>query len=313
VWRVPPVLSVVVVSDYAAGGPDAWEDIRDSVAALAAQRGDVDLEVLVVEDERLASQAPPDLLDACPGATLVAAPEPESYGLKNAGVRAASAPLVAILDADCVPLAGWARAIVEAYERDPEIAAVSGRTDYGGRTARERIFALLTRAYVDPGRRGRTRFVSNNNAAWRRTTLLAHPLPTGLGPFAARIQSEAAARAGARFGFEPDMRAVHAFEGVAMEVDIRRNIGFGTIAARRADGRLPFAWLTRAGRLSIPAFVAGKSISTWRDCARAFRAYGLRRRELAVAVLLVPVVQLAEASGMWRAFTEAPIERSAYR
>jgi cellulose synthase/poly-beta-1,6-N-acetylglucosamine synthase-like glycosyltransferase len=310
---VPPLLSVVVVSDYAAGGRGAWDDIRASLAGLAAQRGDIELEVLVVEDAALAERVPPDLLDPCPGARLVLVAESESYALKNAGARAAAAPLVAILDADCVPRPGWARAILDAFDRDPAVAAVSGRTDYGGGTSRDRIFALLTRGYLDPGSRGSTRFVSNNNAAWRRAVLLAHPLPTGLGPFAARLQSEAALRAGARFSFEPDMRAVHAFDGLAMEADIRRNIGFGTIAARRADDRLPYARLTRGGRASIPAFVAGKSLATWRDCLRAFRAYGLRRRELAAAMLLVPVVQLAEAPGMWRAFDGAPIERSAYR
>jgi len=310
---VPPSLSVVVVSDYAAGGPASWEDVRASLAGLAAQRDDLDMEVLVVEHAGLADGAPPGILDAYDGARLLRVRADESYALKNAGARAAIAEIVAILDADCVPRPGWARAIVDAFGRDPSLDAISGRTDYGGGSAKERIFALLTRAYLDPGRAGPTRYVSNNNAAWRRSTLLDHPLPTGLGPFAARIQSERAMRAGARLWFEPSIHAVHAFEGVRMEADIRRNLGFGTVATRLADRSLPYAWLTRGGRASIPLFVAGKSLTAWNDCVRAFRGYGVRRHELAAAMLLVPVVHLAEAPGMWTAFAGARIERTAYR
>ena len=310
---MPPALSVVVVSDYAAGGPSSWDDVRASLEGLAAQRGDVEMEVLVVENAGLADGAPPGILDAFDGARLLRVQADESYALKNAGTSAASAEIVAILDADCVPLEGWARAIVEAFERDPLLDAVSGRTDYGGKSATARIFALLTRAYLDPGRAGPTRYVSNNNAAWRRATLLDHPLPTGLGAFAARIQSERALRAGARLWFEPSIRAVHAFEGLRMEADIRRNLGFGTVATRLAEPSLPYAWLTRGGRASIPLFVAGKSLTAWSDCVRAFRGYGVRGHELAAAMLLVPVVQLAEAPGMWTAFAGARIERTAYR
>lgn len=308
-----PVLSVVVVSDYAAGEAPARDDLRSTLGALAAQRSGASVEVIVCEDERVARELPPGLLELCPGTRLLSVPATGSYALKNAAARAARAPVVAILDADCRPLPGWVDAVLEAFRREPAIDAVSGRTDYGGATAARRIFALLTRAYLDPGGRGPTRFVSNNNAAWQRARLVAHPLPEHLGPFAARAQSEAARRAGARFGFEPAMRATHTFEGLAMEVDIRRNIGFGTIATRLADRALPYAWLTHAGRVSIPVFVAGKCLATWGDCLRAFRAYGVRLHELPLALALAPVLHAIEAAGMWAAFAGRPLRETAYR
>jgi hypothetical protein len=308
-----PALSVVVVSDYAAGGESAWADVRSTLGALAGQLPGPELEVIVCEDERLAGELPADVLAACPGARLLPVAASGSYALKNAGARAARAPLVAILDADCRPSPRWARAALEAFRRDPAADAVSGRTDYGGATSAQRIFALLTRAYLDPGRRGPTRYVSNNNAVWRRATLVAHPLPEELGPFAARMQSEAARRAGARLRFEPELRAVHGFEGLAMELDIRRNIGYGTVATRLADPELPYAGLARLGRLSIPLLVGAKCVSTWSDCVRAFRGYRVRPYELPLALALAPVVHAAEASGMWAAFGGRPLERTAYR
>lgn len=308
-----PALSVVVVSDFAAGGPRAREELGDALRALALQRSEAALEVIVCEEERSAGELGPHVLDAFPGARLLSVPASGSYALKNAGARAARAPLVAILDADCRPQPGWAAAALDAFRREPAIDAVSGRTDYGGATVDQRLFALLTRAYLDPGRRGPTRYVSNNNAVWRRATLVDHPLPEHLGPFAARAQSEAARRAGARFAFDPSMHAVHGFEGLAMEADIRRNIGYGTIATRLADPSLPYAWLTRFGRASIPLFVIGKCLSTWSDCARAFRAYGVSPYELPLAVALAPVMHAIEAFGMWAAFAGRPLERTAYR
>lgn len=145
-----------------------------------------------------------------------------------------------------------------------------------------------SRSYLDPGRTGPTRFISNNNAAFRRSAFLTHPLPTASGPFASRRQSEAILRAGGRLLFEPGMRVVHAFEGWAMEGDIRRNVGYGTIITRLCDRSLPYAWLTRLGSASIPIFAAAKTLDSWGDCIRCARHYGVRWYELPFALESVP-------------------------
>lgn len=117
--------------DYAAGEAPASDDLRSTLSALAAQRHEASIEVIVCEDERLAGELPHGLLDRCPGVRLVPVRATGSYALKNAGALASRAPLVAILDADCCPRPGWAEAILEAFERDPDADAISGRTDYG--------------------------------------------------------------------------------------------------------------------------------------------------------------------------------------
>ena len=117
-----PALSVVVVSDYAAGGPRAREDVGATLRALASQPSEVGLEVIVCDDERLAGELAADVLDAFPGARLLPVPASGSYALKNAGARAARAPIVAILDADCNPSPGWADALLEALMEQAAIA-----------------------------------------------------------------------------------------------------------------------------------------------------------------------------------------------
>jgi hypothetical protein len=310
---MPPAVSVVVVSDYAGTGADPWKDVRQTLAALAAQDLGEPFECLVVESSAEGATAPTDLEPLLPGVRLVTDPGRGSYALKNAGARAATADLVAILDADCTPRPDWLRVGLAALRADPTAIAVSGRTTYAGRGVGERALAVLSRAYLDPGAAGPTQFISNNNAIVRRADYLAHPLPTDGGPFASRIQSEAMRRRGARFRFEPGMVVVHEFEGWAMERDIRRNIGYGTIRIRQLDPKMPWAWMARLGVASIPLFVAARTVDSWWDALRAGRHYGLRWYEQPVAFALAIVVHVLEIAGMRQAFRDEPITTTAYR
>jgi hypothetical protein len=269
--------------------------------------------VLFCESTAQAGGLPADLGAGLDDWRVVAAPAATSYALKNAGVAAARAPIVAVLDADCRPGPHWIKRIAATFAARPEIAAVSGRTVYAGRAATERALALLTRAYLDPGCEGPTRFISNNNAAFRRDVWLAHPLPEDVGPFGSRLQSEAILRTGGRLWFRPDLQVVHDFEGGAMEEDIRRNIGYGTVATRLADPRMPYAWITRIGRASVPVLAAAKTFDSFGDVLRCYRHYGVRATELPYAAWLAIRVHLLEMPGMIAAFRHRSIGPTAYR
>jgi len=312
---VSPVVSVVIVSDYAGGGTKAWNDLRTTLTAFARQDFDEPTELLLSEGAEFAQQIPSDLKTILPHLKVVLSPTTSSYELKNEGVRAASADIVALIDADCTPDPRWLRHLVNALRGQSNVAAVSGRTTYIGRSLSERVLSLLSRSYLDPGRTEvtHTQFISNNNAGFRRAVFLTHPLPTDAGPFAARMQSEAILRSGGQLLFEPRMRAVHDFAGWAMEGDIRRNGGYGTIITRLRDRSLPYAWLTRLGYASIPLFVAGKILNSWSDCIRCGRHYGVRWYELPAAFCLAVVVHLMEIPGMVSAFHGREITATAYR
>ena len=218
-----------------------------------------------------------------------------------------------LLDADCKPDRDWLRLIVETMRAHPEVATVSGRTFYEGKGLDTRVLALLSRSYLDPGVRGETPFVSNNAGAFRRDVFLKHPLPEDLGAFSSRIQSEAIKRDGGVLWFEPEMSVVHEFEGWPMEADIRRNIGYGTIATRIAEPTMPHASLIRMGVMATPVVAAGKLINTWRDCIRCGSAYGVRWFELPVAMGAAVVVNLMEIPGMLAAYRHGSIQDTAYR
>src|SRR6266849_3340232 len=104
-----PEISVVLVSDYEGGSQRSWEDLRIALEALAGQQFDQTFEVLVVESAKVAGygEVPAELKAKLPRLRLISAATSESYGLKNAGVEKAAAPLVVLLDADCTPSRDW--------------------------------------------------------------------------------------------------------------------------------------------------------------------------------------------------------------
>jgi glycosyltransferase involved in cell wall biosynthesis len=308
-----PAVSVVLVSDYGSGGTRAWDDLRGTLAAVARQDYAGAVEVLLSESAEQAATIPPDLTSLLPSLRVVLSPSQSSYVLKNRGVAAASADIVAMLDADCRPLPDWLSRIMAAFERHPDASVISGRTTYQGTRAGERILALLSRSYLDPGRAGTTRFISNNNAGWKRSVFLAHPLPEDAGPFAARLQSEAVLRDGGRLLFDPGIHTIHEFEGWRMEADIRRNAGFGTVITRLRDRRIPYSGLVRLGRLSIGLIAMGKTWNSWRDCVRCWRVYCRHWTELPLAMAVAPLVIALEIPGMWAAFAGRKVSATAYR
>ena len=309
----PPDISVILVSDYAAGGEKSWEALRRTLTALAHQDFTGTAEFLLLEQERIAARTPEDLWHILPSLRLVRSPHQESYALKNYGVREARAATIAILDADCRPSPDWLSRIAAAWKANPDAAVISGRTNYAAKGTMDRLSALLSRSYVDRGTVGATPFVSNNNSSWRRSVFLAHPLPTDLGPFAGRIQSEAVRRAGGRLLFDPSIRVIHEFEGWPMEADIRRNCGYGTVITRLHDPEMPFTWLIRFGRISIPLIAAGKAFDLWRDSIRCRRHFGVRYHELPLAFVFAFILVVMEVPGMWSAFGNRGITATEYR
>jgi hypothetical protein len=304
--------SVVTVSDYTPRAAGTWHDVRRLFATLAADdHGEAD-EFIYVATPDAADDMPHDLRDGLPRLRVVVESATSSYELRNAGVRAARTPWVAMLDADCIPCAGWLARVVRTIRANPSATAISGRTHYPGNGVMERILALLSRAYVDRGTAGPTPFIAAHHCVFRRDAYLQIPLPTNAGVYSARVQSEAMLRSGRMIWFDPVLQCTHNFEGWPMERDIRRNTGHGTILTRQCDATLPYGWLVRLGPVAIPAIVAGKIWLAWRDCVRCHSHYNVTRLQLPLALAVAVWVHLLEIGGMWTAFRRRPLANTAY-
>src|SRR5256885_670090 len=114
-----PAVSVILVSDYAAGDSKSWADLRVALAALSRQDFDEPAEFLLFESERFRDQVPADLTSIVPSLQVHFLADDSSNALKNAAVRTASAEIVAILDADCIPDPSWLRLFTNALRTHP--------------------------------------------------------------------------------------------------------------------------------------------------------------------------------------------------
>jgi len=305
--------SVVVVSDYASGQTEVWHSLRRLLCALAAQDQGEAVEFIYVEHPDAAGGLPADLGTVLPHLRIVVDASPTSYGLRNAGVRAATTPWVAMLDADCVPGPGWLQQVSRSIRANSAAAVISGRTLYPGGGLMERILALLSRSYVDRGRAGPTGYIAAHQCVFQREMYLQCPLPAGAGVYSARVQSDAMLRQHRLLWFDPLLTCTHDFEGWPMERDIRRNTGHCTVLVRQYDPSLPYSGLVRMGPPAIPAIVAGKIWLNWLDCFRCAPHYGVRWTQVPLALGVAIWVHLLEIEGMWRAFRGLPITDTAYR
>lgn len=309
----PVSLSVIVVSDYAAGEEKSWEDLRRALRAWMNQEGMPAEEYILVESSRFKGQIPSDVSGIVPNMMILYIDADSSYELKNRAVKAATGDWLAIVDADCIPERSWLKVLRAAIAEHPDVAAISAKTMYPGRSLMERVLGLLSRSYLDPGRTGPTRFISGNAAAFRREVYRRYPLPVGFGAFASRIQSEAFLRDGATLLFDPELMVVHDFEGWPMERDIRRNHGYSTVITRLHDDRLPYARLVSVGVIVIPLIVAGKTFDSVRDCLRCFRHYNVKAYELPLALVLTIVTHILEIPGMLAAYQGQILQSTEYR
>lgn len=306
-------VSVIIVSDYDSGEDKGWNDLRNTLRALANQDYAGPVEYLLAESSAFAAEVPSDLRTLLPELRVVFFEAASSYTLKNEAAKVARGELVGVLDGDCAPARGWLRHLVATFERYPDTAVVSGRTVYDSPDSKERILGLLSRGYLDVGEAGATDGVANNNAGFTREALLAHPFHDDVGPFGGKLQSESMRRAGLQLRFEPAMLAVHAFEGWDMERDIRHNSGYATIMVRKIDPQIEYAWLCRLGAITVPVFCGGRLLRSWLTLLRLWRHYDIPFARLPYAFGLSAYLHWLEIPGMWLAFRNGRIVDTAYR
>jgi hypothetical protein len=302
---VPPAVSVIVVSDYGGRTAEDWGYLRTTLRGLAAQDFPEPFEVLLVDSTPDGEVMPPDVEGVLPDARILHGPPEQSRALLNDAVERAGADVVALLDGDCAPVAGWLRAGMAVLRARSDVVAVSGLTAYPSAAWRDRVLGVLSRSFVDPGGPGATRFITANNALVRRAALLRHPLSSAYPrALAARMQTEAVREDGGALWFEPAMRVAHRFEGWPMERRIRRNVGYRSIRVRQLDPRLPHSWMAGLGPFSIPLVLVARTLDSFRDCVRAGHHYGIRTHELPAAFATAVWVHLLEVGGMAQAVAE---------
>jgi len=142
-----------------------------------------------------------------------APPATSYYQAKMLAAEQATGEIIVFCDSDCVYEAGWLGQILAPF-RSAGIDIVAGETRTGGRGL---YGAAMGLAYIFPPFSGESELQPSaryflNNVAFRRSFLLEHPFPTGLGLYRGdcAIHAQRLRRDGHRIWRQPLARASHA-------------------------------------------------------------------------------------------------------
>jgi hypothetical protein len=217
---VKAAVSIVISGFGARNAPG--ELLRNCLKAVALQVSAGPVEVILVETAELNGQVLENTQDPFSMPRVVPCLTDDPWARKTEGARNATAPIVAFLDADCIPLAGWLGTMMETFQYYPEVAVVRGRDEEHG----------WFRRWI-PSRRGAGPVGSTaaNNVAFRREAYLDCPFPEGAGTEAVAFQSAALRRAHYVVWAQPAMQVIREPDG--WERAAGTCVGYPTAASAR--------------------------------------------------------------------------------
>lgn len=264
-------------------GPVA-DAIAPAIAALGLQSLPRDrFEILVVLDPAVDAATLDELRRRYPDVRLVLDVEPNYFAEKNAGVAAARAPVVAWLDADCVPDPAWIESLLAPLRQGADLS--TGRTRYEGGSLAAKTFSVPDFANVID-REGSATGIMLNNVALRRDLALAHPLDTRIrrngGCYLLYHQLRAI---GTRMVYVPEATVSHALDVAGLGF-VRKHFdrGFDSVSVYRCDGTHALRGtrlFRRLGPIALAGITARRVAHDWRRLAR-------ERAQIGISPLALP-------------------------
>ncbi|WP_420393953.1 glycosyltransferase [Acuticoccus sp.] len=238
------------------------DDLRRCLAALHAQRGEVDLADLIVVDNG-STRLPEAVCAEVPGVTLLAEPAPGPGLARNLGVAHATGTILAFIDADCIPGGGWLAAVARAFE-DPDTQVVGGdvRIATSAAVSRqvaayEQVFAYRMDKYI-----AKQGFTGTGNLAVRREVFDRVGPFCGIGRAEDRDWGRRATALGHAIRYRADMVVFHpprpTFAELARKWDRQIHHDYADVVARRS-GRL--AWSARAAAVAASPLVSAGEVA----------------------------------------------------
>lgn len=250
----PPRVSVII-PHY--NMPDALDRCVASVAGQAVAGG---IEIIVVDNG--STVGPEAVIAGYPGVRLLSERTPGPGPARNTGAAAATAEILAFIDADCRADAGWLEAAVGAVEAGGGREVVGGdvRIDFvdpGHLTpieAYEAVFAYRQRLYIE-----KQGFSGTGNLAMHRDVFERVGPFAGIGLAEDRDWGRRATAAGIRIIYVPTMRIFHPArpDYASLQVKWQRHIAHDW-ATHRAAGRPDWRWCLKAA--AMPASVLADGV-----------------------------------------------------
>jgi len=305
-------ITLIIVSDFEPGAK-TWHDEDRALQCYLRDPNGTPSEVIVAAYAGYETTPRPDWSFYDVPVRTVFVNSERSATIKNAAVDHSCFALIALIEADCLAEPGWLSALYRAFQRNPEIDAVSGRTIYEPTSSLRRVASLYDRCFIEERNLdGSAKHVSNNGALSTAKFLQRFPFVDVENPFVSGEQRVRDASAqGACFEFTPDAIQYHAYGGWPFIRDVRRNKGhqFRYLARQKHEGdRGPgerLGWRIR--------MVARHFRKDYQSMRRSFSDY-CHSRDLFLAILFPLLVRHWEWQGAAMADRglEA-VENTAYR
>jgi len=235
-----PTVSVIIPSYR------SWPLIEQTLTALQRQTYRDAVEIIVVDSSDDGSHE--QIAAAFPDVRLIHLTEQTNPGgARNRGIEAATAPLIAFVDADAVPEDRWLEKIVAAHEAHPDFAGIGGSiSNANASMVVARVAHLLEFSGYTPSWPARAaRVIPTCNLSFKRGALEGvRFLESTWGnedvELVERLRSE-----GALIWFDPTIQVAHFSKSNRADLLAQqRKLGESTGRVRRAYD-LPGSWLAR--------------------------------------------------------------------
>jgi len=223
---------------------------------------------------------------------------------KMRAARAAQGEIVAYLDGDCAPGAGWLEKLIEPL-RNGRAVATGGFTLYPPGFFRA-ILSVMDFGFLLPRAERALGCYAFNNAAFLRQALLQVPVPEAELRCACYLHAQRFARLRTPMRLAPDARVRHELPPTLRE---RLRRGYDTVAVCWADGQLRESKWLRRGILAAPRFYAEAIKLDWRRLRAGYRDLGLSRWQMRLALPLFPILRLIDLAGIAGALLFGPKSR----
>lgn len=223
---------------------------------------------------------------------------------KMFAAREAKGEIVAFLDGDCVPQAGWLEKLAEPL-RNGRALASGGFTLYP-RGFFSAILSVMDFGFLLPRSNRALGCYAFNNAAFLRQALLETPLPECELRCACYVHAQNLARLRTPMVLAPDARVRHELPPTLRE---RLRRGYDTVAVCWADSELREAQWLRRGILAAPRFYGEAIKLDWKRLRAGYKDLDLARWQMWLGLPLFPILRLVDLIGIAGALLFGPKSR----
>jgi len=216
----------------------------------------------------------------------------------------AKGEIVAYLDGDCVPQAGWLEQLTEPL-RNGRALASGGSTLYP-RGFFSSILSVMDFGFLLPRSSRALGCYAFNNAAFLRQALLQVPVPECALRCACYLHAQKFARLRTPMVMAPDAQVRHELPPTLRE---RLRRGYDTVAICWADHELRESRRLRLGILAAPLFYAEAIELDWKRLRAGYQDLDLARWQMWLGLPLFPILRLLDLIGIAGALLFGPKSR----